>query len=130
MGFLGCKFWSLSGSLQNLSPKASVGDLKQNHADMWAFRVRVLGVVFDLIFQWGVPWNQTHKCLEDLAQVCRPDASSAVVVFIPYLESHGELVSRFIMGRTGVIIWLIGFLTYLLRPHDPPSICCRFQIAP
>ena len=25
-----------------------------------------------------------------------------------------------IMGIIGAIIWLIGFFTYLLSPHDPP----------
>ena len=38
----------------------------------------------------------------------------------PYLEGHGDLVSRLIMGIIGVIIWVIGLLSYLLSPHDPP----------
>ena len=38
-----------------------------------------------------------------------------------FLEGHGDLISGLIMGIIGVIIWLIGFLTYLLSPHDPPS---------
>ena len=29
-----------------------------------------------------------------------------------YLEGHGDLVSWFIMGIVGVIIWLIGVINY------------------
>ena len=41
---------------------------------------------------------------------------------LSYLEGHGDLVSRLIMGIIRMIIWLIeGLLTYLLGPRDPPS---------
>ena len=36
-----------------------------------------------------------------------------------YLEGHGDLVSRLVMGIVRVITWLIGFTN--LSPHDPPS---------
>ena len=33
-----------------------------------------------------------------------------------------DSVSRLIIRRTGVVMWLIGFIKlYLLSPHDPPS---------
>ena len=32
-----------------------------------------------------------------------------------YLEGHGDLVSRLIMGITGVIIWLIGVIDLLTK---------------
>ena len=38
-----------------------------------------------------------------------------------YLEGHGNLVSGFIIGITGVIPWPIGVVNYLLSPHDPRS---------
>ena len=37
-------------------------------------------------------------------------------------EGQGGLVSRLIRGVTRVTIWVIGLLTYLLSPPDPPSI--------
>ena len=40
-------------------------------------------------------------------------------VLFYYLEGHGDLVSRLIMGIIGLMIWLIGVI---LSPHDPPSI--------
>ena len=39
-----------------------------------------------------------------------------------YLEGQGDLVSRLIRGITRVIMWVLGLLTYLLSPPDPPSI--------
>ena len=39
----------------------------------------------------------------------------------PYLEVQGHLVSRFIMGIIRLTIWVIGVLTYLPSPPDPPS---------
>ena len=37
--------------------------------------------------------------------------------FRVYLEGHGDLVSRLIMGIIGVIIWLIGFINlFTLSP--------------
>ena len=38
-----------------------------------------------------------------------------------YLEGHGDLVSRLIMGIFLVITWLIGLLTYLVSPHYPAT---------
>ena len=32
-----------------------------------------------------------------------------------YLEGHGDLVSRIIMGSSMVIIWIIGFINLLTR---------------
>ena len=40
---------------------------------------------------------------------------------IVYLEGQGDLVSRLTMGIIGVTIWVLGLLTYLLSPPDPPS---------
>ena len=38
------------------------------------------------------------------------------------LEGQGDLVSSFMIGIIGVIIWLIGVIkVYLLSPPDPPS---------
>ena len=38
-----------------------------------------------------------------------------------YMESHGNLVFRSIMGIPGNIVLLICVITYLLNPPDPPS---------
>ena len=40
----------------------------------------------------------------------------------PYLEGHEDSASKLTMGIIEVIILLIGLLTYVLSPHDPPSI--------
>ena len=37
------------------------------------------------------------------------------------MDCHADLGSRLIMGINGVIIWLIGLLTYILSRHGPPS---------
>ena len=37
------------------------------------------------------------------------------------MEGQGDFVSRLIIGMIKVTIWVIGFLTYLLSPHDSPS---------
>ena len=37
-----------------------------------------------------------------------------------YSEGQGDLVSRLIMGVRRVVIWIIGVLTYLPSPPDPP----------
>ena len=39
----------------------------------------------------------------------------------PYLEVAGDLARRLIMGMTRVTIWVLGLLSYLLSPPDPPS---------
>ena len=41
-------------------------------------------------------------------------------VGVPYLEGHGDLVSRLNMWIFGVITWLVGVIN-LLSPHDPPN---------
>ena len=33
-----------------------------------------------------------------------------------YLEGHGDLVNRLIMGIAGVMIWLIGVINLLAKP--------------
>ena len=38
-----------------------------------------------------------------------------------YLEGQEDLVNGLLMGITRVTMWVIGFLTYLLSPADPPS---------
>ena len=39
-----------------------------------------------------------------------------------YLEGHGDLVSRLVMGMIRIMKRLIGVLNlYLLCPHDSPS---------
>ena len=37
------------------------------------------------------------------------------------MQSHGDLVSRLIMGRIEVIIWLIEAIHLLTTSPDPPS---------
>ena len=39
----------------------------------------------------------------------------------PYLEGHGDLVSRLLIRKTRVTMRVIGLFTYLLSPPDPPS---------
>ena len=41
------------------------------------------------------------------------------------LEGHGNLVSGFVMGIIGGIIWLIGVVGDLLSPQGPPSISLK-----
>ena len=36
------------------------------------------------------------------------------IPWILYLEGHGDLVSRLVMGITGVIIWLMGVMKLLI----------------
>ena len=38
-----------------------------------------------------------------------------------YLEGHGGLVSRLLMGVTGVTRWVIGVTSILTSTPDPPS---------
>ena len=43
----------------------------------------------------------------------------------PYLEGHGDLVSRLLIGISGAIIWLIGVINLLsesltLNPESQP----------
>ena len=38
-----------------------------------------------------------------------------------YLEGHGDVVTRLIMGITGVILWFIGVISILTKSPDPPS---------
>ena len=44
-----------------------------------------------------------------------------------YLEGQGDLVSGLIKGINRVTMWVIGLLTYLLSPPDPPSIDSRLD---
>ena len=39
-----------------------------------------------------------------------------------YLEGQGDLVSRLIMGRSRVTIWVLGVMNLLTKSPDPPSI--------
>ena len=55
-------------------------------------------------------------------EVAPKELEQATMIFkIQYLEGQGDLVSRFIMGIIGVTLWVMGFLTFLLSPPDPPS---------
>ena len=55
-------------------------------------------------------------------EVAPKELDQATMIFkIQYLEGQGDLVSRFIMGIIGVTLWVMGFLTFLLSPPDPPS---------
>ena len=37
------------------------------------------------------------------------------------LEGQGDLLGGLIMGVIRVAIWILGLVTYLLSPPDPPS---------
>ena len=43
------------------------------------------------------------------------------------MEGQRDLVSRRIMGISGVPIWVIGVIAHLLRPPDPPKYLFCFQ---
>ena len=48
---------------------------------------------------------------------CRnPTITNINFAFIVYLEGHGDLVSRLIMGTIGVILWLTGVINVLTKP--------------
>ena len=54
------------------------------------------------------------------------DLNVKILIIIPIkgmgLINHGSgLASRSIMGIIGVSIWVIGVITYVLSPPDPPS---------
>ena len=38
-----------------------------------------------------------------------------------YSQGHGDFVNGLMMGIIVVNMWLMGLLTYLLSPHDPPN---------
>ena len=44
-----------------------------------------------------------------------------LVVSREYSEGQGDIVNGLILGKSRVTIWVIGLLTYLLSPTDPPS---------
>ena len=39
----------------------------------------------------------------------------------PYLEGHGDFVSRLIIGIPGDTIWLMGVINLRTKSHYPPS---------
>ena len=46
-----------------------------------------------------------------------------------YLEGQGDLVNRLVMWIIRVTIWVMGLLTYLLSPPDPPSRHCFLKLS-
>ena len=68
--------------------------------------------------------NKENPASEEL-QGLSPDfgehSGDSQTSFRGYLGGQGDLVSGLIRGITGVTIWVIGLLTYLLSPRDPPS---------
>ena len=51
----------------------------------------------------------------------RVPASSGFQAQRFYLEGHGDLVTRLIIGIIGVSMWLMGGSFTCFSPHDPPS---------
>ena len=65
--------------------------------------------------------------LEDTAQatlqakLCLQLLSAGTEISKHILEGQGDLVSRLIIGISGVTVWLIGFISILGRSPGPPS---------
>ena len=45
-----------------------------------------------------------------------------------YLEGHGDLVTRLVVGIIWGIIWPIGVINLLLSPRDPPNFGFRVGV--
>ena len=52
---------------------------------------------------------------------CMGNLELFVLYTLAFLEGHENLVSRFVMGIIGVIIWLIRVINQHTSPPDPPS---------
>ena len=52
-------------------------------------------------------------------QTKRSLSKTGLCVLFYYLEGHGDLVSRLIMGMIGLMIWLIGVINPLTKSPCP-----------